>query len=51
MRTAYEAGYQVYTLTDCTSALGVDAHESMYKHNAGTFSTVTTSDDVEKAFD
>jgi ureidoacrylate peracid hydrolase len=51
MRTAYEAGYQVYTLTDCTAAIGVDAHDSMYKHNAGMFSTVTNSEEVEKAFD
>jgi nicotinamidase-related amidase len=51
MRTAYEAGYQVYTLTDCTAAIGVDAHENMYKYNAGMFSTVTNSEEVGKAFD
>lgn len=49
MRTAYEAGYQVYTLTDCSAAIGVDAHESMFKHNAGMFSTITNSEEVQKA--
>eukprot|EP00804_Cyclotella_cryptica_P023890 CCRYP_010033-RA/>CCRYP_010033-RA protein AED:0.11 eAED:0.11 QI:126/1/1/1/0.5/0.33/3/267/202 len=49
MRSAYEAGYSVYTLTDCSAAMSVDAHESMFKHNAPLFSTITNSEEVEKA--
>ena len=49
MRTAYEAGYQVYTLTDASCAMSVEAHESMFKHNAGMFSTITTCEEVENA--
>lgn len=49
MRSAYEAGYCVYTLTDCSAAMSVDAHESMFQHNASMFSTITNSEEVEKA--
>lgn len=51
MRTAYEAGYQVYTLTDGSCAMSVEAHESMFKHNAGMFSTITNYEEVENAFE
>lgn len=49
MRTAYEHGYNVYTVKDCTAATSVAAHESAYEHNFGMFSTITTADEVKAA--
>lgn len=49
MRTAYEKGFQVYTLKDCTAATSVAAHESSFEHNFGMFSTPTNSAEVKAA--
>ena len=49
MRTAYEKGFQVYTLRDCTAATSLEAHESTLEHNFGMFSIPTTSGDVMRA--
>jgi len=44
MRTAYEKGYQVYTMKDCCAATSVAAQEAAYEHTFGMFSIPTTSD-------
>jgi len=44
MRTAYELGFNVYTLQDCCGATDVDGQEACFKYNFGMFSTPTTSD-------
>jgi len=49
MRTAYEKGYKVYTLKDCTAATSLAAHESAFQHNFGMFSIPTTSDEIIEA--
>lgn len=49
MRTAYEHGYKVYTLKDCSAATSVAAHESAFEHNFGMFSIPTTSDVLMKS--
>mmetsp|Transcript_33276 Transcript_33276/g.48925 ORF Transcript_33276/g.48925 Transcript_33276/m.48925 type:complete len:256 (+) Transcript_33276:106-873(+) len=49
MRTAYEHGYNVITLKDCTSATSVGGHEAAFEHNFGMFSTIGSSDDVIRA--
>lgn len=49
MRTAYELGYNVYTLKDCTAATSIAAHEGAYEHNFGMFSTVTNAEEVKAA--
>lgn len=49
MRTAYEHGYNVFTLKDCTAATSVAAHENAYEHSFGMFSTVTNADEVKAA--
>jgi len=49
MRTAYEHGYNVYTLKDCTAATSVAAFESSFEHSFGMFSTISTSDEVKEA--
>lgn len=49
MRTAYEHGYNVYTLKDCTAATSVAAHENAYEHSFGMFSTVTNAAEVKAA--
>merc|ERR1711971_1005623 len=49
MRTAYEHGYNVYTLKDCTAATSVAAHEKAYEHSFGMFSTVTSAAEVKAA--
>jgi nicotinamidase-related amidase len=46
MRTAYEKGYRVYTLSDCVAATSMEAQEGTLKNNFGMFSIVTTSQDV-----
>jgi nicotinamidase-related amidase len=38
MRTAYEHGFDVITLVDCTAATSVEAHENALKHDFGMFS-------------
>ena len=49
MRTAYENGYNVYTLKDCSSATSIAAHENSFDHNFGMFSNPTTSDVLMKS--
>jgi nicotinamidase-related amidase len=49
MRSAYEKGYQVYTLKDCVAATSMEAQEATLKHNFGMFSVPTTSDEVLEA--
>jgi len=44
MRTAYENGYNVYTLKDCCGATSVAGMEACFEHNFGMFSIPTTSD-------
>jgi nicotinamidase-related amidase len=43
MRTGYEKGYKVYTVSDCVAATSIDAMEATIQHNYGMFSIVTTS--------
>lgn len=49
MRSAYEKGYQVYTLKDCVAATSMAAQEATLEHNFGMFSVPTTSDEVLEA--
>lgn len=49
MRTAYEKGFKVYTLNDCTAATSLAAHEASFEHNFGMFSVPTSSEDIKKA--
>ena len=49
MRTAYEHGYNVFTVKDCTAATSVAAHDNAYEHNFGMFSTITSADEVKAA--
>ncbi len=37
-RSAYDYGYEAYTLTDCMAALSLDAHENSVKENFPLFS-------------
>ncbi|GMH62594.1 hypothetical protein TrST_g11267 [Triparma strigata] len=38
MRSAYELGYDVTTLTDCVAATSVEAQDATIEHNFGVFS-------------
>ena len=49
MRTAYEHGYNVYTLKDCCAATSVDAHEQAFENSFGMFSTVSNADEIKAA--
>jgi nicotinamidase-related amidase len=49
MRTAYEHGYKVYTLTDCVAATSLVAQDATLQYNFGMFSIPTTSSAVLKA--
>jgi len=49
MRTAYENGYNVYTLKDCVAATSMEAQEATLEHNFGMFSIPTTSTEVMNA--
>lgn len=49
MRSAYEKGYKVYTLKDCTAAASMEAHEATFKHNFGMFSVPVDSEDIISA--
>ena len=51
MRSAYEKGYKVYTLKDCTAATSLDAHEATFEHNFGMFSFPTASEEVMVALE
>ena len=45
MRTGYEKGYQVVTLTDCVAATSAEEHANAIKFNYPMFSQVMTSRD------
>ena len=49
MRTAYERGYDVITLTDCTAATSSDEQRSAIAHDYPMFSQPMTSDQVIEA--
>mmetsp|Transcript_7592 Transcript_7592/g.14036 ORF Transcript_7592/g.14036 Transcript_7592/m.14036 type:complete len:108 (-) Transcript_7592:150-473(-) len=49
MRSAYELGYRVYTLTDCCAATSMEAQDATLKNNFGMFSVPTTSEEVMEA--
>ena len=44
MRSAYELGYNVYTMKDCCAATSIAGQEAAYEHTFGMFSVPTTSD-------
>jgi nicotinamidase-related amidase len=46
MRTGYENGYQVITLTDCTAATSVAEHENAISYDYPMFSKPMTADEV-----
>ena len=43
MRSAYELGYNVYTLKDCCAATSIAGQEAAYEHTFGMFSNPTVS--------
>jgi ureidoacrylate peracid hydrolase len=45
MRTGYEKGYQVYTLTDCVAATSIEEHQNAIKFDYPMFSRPVTSTD------
>lgn len=45
MRTAYDKGYKVYTLTDCSATVGNEQQEASIKNNWPMFSVPLTHDD------
>ncbi len=49
MRTGYEKGYQVYTLTDCVAATSVDEHENAISKDFPMFSRPVASTDFLQA--
>jgi len=46
MRTAYENGYKVYTLTDCCAATSQEAQDAAIEHNFGMFSIPSKSTEL-----
>ena len=50
MRTGYENGYQVITLTDCTAATSVPEHENAITYDYPMFSRPMTAADVIAEF-
>jgi nicotinamidase-related amidase len=51
MRTGYENGYQVITLTDCTAATSVPEHENAISYDYPMFSKPMTATEVIAQFD
>lgn len=49
MRSAYELGYNVYTMKDCCAATSMEGQEAAYEHTFGMFSVPTTSDNIVAA--
>ena len=45
MRTGYEKGYHVVTLSDCVAAASVEEHQNAIRFNYPMFSEVMSSDD------
>lgn len=50
MRTGYENGYRVITLTDCTAATSPEEHRNALAYDYPMFSTPLTSQEVAAAF-
>jgi nicotinamidase-related amidase len=50
MRTAYEHGFQVVTLSDCVAATSKEAHDNALAHDFPMFSTPMSSRDVLAQF-
>jgi nicotinamidase-related amidase len=50
MRTGYENGYQVITLTDCTAATSVPEHENAISYDYPMFSKPMSAADLIKEF-
>src|SRR4051812_20610921 len=50
MRTGYENGYQVYTLTDCTAATSQPEHDNAISYDYPMFSVPVAAEDVVAAF-
>lgn len=46
MRTAYENGYKVFTLTDCCAATSMEAQQASITHNFGMFSVPSLSTEL-----
>jgi nicotinamidase-related amidase len=46
MRTGYEKGYQVITLSDCVAATSTEEHENAIRFDYPMFSQVTTSEEL-----
>jgi len=46
MRSAYELGYNVYTVKDCCAATSIAAQDAAFEHNFGMFSVPTTSGEI-----
>jgi nicotinamidase-related amidase len=51
MRTGYEKGYQVYTLTDCLAATSQEEHDNAISKDYPMFSRPVTSTDFVAALD
>lgn len=51
MRTAYDKGYEVYTLTDCAATLDDEQHRAAIKHDWPMFSKPVDHDEFLKALD
>jgi nicotinamidase-related amidase len=49
MRTGYERGFDVYTLTDCVAATSVEEHTNAIKYDYPMFSRPVTSGDFVSA--
>ena len=49
MRSGYENGYQVITLSDCVAATSVEEHENALKYDYPMFSEPMTAGDFVKA--
>jgi nicotinamidase-related amidase len=46
MRTAYENGYQVYTLKDCCGATSIAGHDAAFEHTFGMFSIPSNAKEI-----
>jgi nicotinamidase-related amidase len=49
MRTGYENGFRVITLTDCTAATSQEEHDNALKYDYPMFSTPVTSEEIAAA--
>lgn len=49
MRTGYENGFRVITLSDCTAATSAEEHDNAIKYDYPMFSTPLTAEEVEAA--